>query len=102
MSKSSQAKERLKNNQAKQNQAVNGKPKSKKYYAKAGEVWSINDAKTRGHKSLITKRKKSEPEKIEHISREDVDSIRDRVLNHSLPSKSNKEKIQKLHKKNRD
>ncbi len=67
MSKSSQAKERIKNNQAKQNQAVNGKPKSKKYYAKAGEVWSINDAKTRGHKSLITKRKKSEPEKIEHI-----------------------------------
>lgn len=49
----------------------------------------INDKFRENHKNM-------------DISREDVDSIRDRVLNHSLPSKSNKEKIQKLHKKNRD
>lgn len=31
---------------------------------RAGEFWSINDAKTRGHKSQITKQKGS---KVEHI-----------------------------------
>jgi len=33
--------------------------------AKAGEFWSINDSRTRGHKSLITKSQKNG--KINHI-----------------------------------
>lgn len=43
------------------------KEKSKKYNAKAGEVWYVNDKKTKGHKSLITKRRKSDYEMVEHI-----------------------------------
>lgn len=43
------------------------KRKSKKNDAKAGEFWYVNDKKTKGHKSLITKRKKNSYDKIEHI-----------------------------------
>lgn len=37
----------------------------KKIDARAGEFWSVNNSRTRGHKSLITKRRKSGV--IEHI-----------------------------------
>ena len=39
--------------------------KKSRKYARAGEFWTINDARTKGHKSLITKRRKSGV--IEHI-----------------------------------
>lgn len=38
----------------------------KKQDARAGEFWSINNAKARGHKSIITKRKKADV--IEYVS----------------------------------
>lgn len=38
--------------------------KKSKQQAKAGEFWTINDAKTRGHKTLITKNKEK---CVEHI-----------------------------------
>ena len=39
---------------------------SKKETARAGEFWSVNNSKTKGHKGLITKRKKNN--KIEYIT----------------------------------
>ena len=106
MSKSSQAKERLKNSQENKNQAVNVKPKSKKYYAKAGEVWHVNDKKTRGHKSLITKRRKSDYEMVEHIPITHDDETRKKrnILLSENPEKEKKDepcyslpKVQKTH-----
>ena len=35
------------------------KTPSKKDKARAGEFWSVNNSRTKGHKGLITKRKKS-------------------------------------------
>lgn len=38
--------------------------RGKRQFARAGEFWTINDGKTRGHKSLITTRKDND---INHI-----------------------------------
>lgn len=46
--------------------SVSSKPTTKKKNARAGEFWSINDGKTRGHKSLVTGKKKK-GKVVEHI-----------------------------------
>ncbi len=45
---------------------------SKKDSVRAGDTWTINDARTRGHKSSITKRKGDE---VEHVPRTHVSEI---------------------------
>lgn len=46
--------------------SASSKPTTKKKDARAGEFWSIRDAKTQGHKSLITGKKKK-GKVVEHI-----------------------------------
>lgn len=46
--------------------SASSKPTTKKKNARAGEFWSINDVKTRGHKSLVTGKKKK-GKVVEHI-----------------------------------
>ncbi|MBQ8425662.1 MAG: hypothetical protein IJX17_06535 [Clostridia bacterium] len=86
------------------------KEKSKKYNAKAGEIWYVNDKKTKGHKSIITKRRKSNYEMVEHIpithSRK-TNNIKNIKLQEN-PEKNNKSKkasrvmpiVQKTHYSN--
>ena len=47
---------------------------SKKNQVRAGEVWFVNDKKTSGHKSIITKRTKTDYDKVEHIPITESDS----------------------------
>lgn len=46
---------------------------SRKNFVRAGDTWTINDGKTRGHKSSITKRK---GDSVEHIPRNHASKTR--------------------------